>query len=434
MQYPTSVASFNARYPEVGTTLYTPLALSTDPASKWTYDHCADVLAIRIVTTLDAPPELMPFHNAIQRRFQENTALFNEIMSYGLGDEICISPDEIFKRTPLLSLEYASLAIAIENAPQIVPDDQRAQSTRSRVPVAREGFVHDMTMVDFGTSDPISSEYEIPDDTYTLGKDDSGKQELPVQVCGVNWLMGVNAKYNAAIPDVLQRRPQFTTISRRIKFYIPGAELRSESRDDCGAVWRGPDPNARNHRMTTLYMPTVVSIEAKSRKKDAYAQWVAELVAQMKETGGYAKVDFNDRASISKLTEAQRTKFVLSMQGVYWQWVWTTFSVEWIEAMLGSDSPFGKRPRIGDPAPESEPELPGSIQDDDSQEQFDEDAMSGVELDHFPLPYLKVKCAREFLFTDPKDRLDMLVYAEANLQFAINNEVESGQAYIAGSP
>lgn len=238
---------------------------------------------------LHYPTRVEALRPVIQRRFRENVKLYDEITAYSQRDELCRSPEELYARTPMLVTPYNLLSITIENPPQITPDTQRDPSTRSRAPVPRAGFVQDMSKVDFGSSDPISSEHEIPDETYTDRIDHGGKQEQPVHFYGLMWLMEVDTRYKANIQGVSQRRPQFTSISRRILIYIPGAELRSESRDDCGAVWRGPDPNAPNHRMTTLYKPTVFSIEAKSREKDAFPQWVAELIGEVKETIGFGK-------------------------------------------------------------------------------------------------------------------------------------------------
>lgn len=427
MEYPMTIASLRARYPDLETTLYTSHAASNLPASMWTHDHCADIFAIRNVTAQDAPQELVTYLHETQRRFRANRMLFEETTAYSQGDEICIPNYDIAPRTPLLTVPYLCLSFAIENPPQITPVHQRAHSTRDRAPVARPGYVQDMSMVDFGTSDPISSEHEIPDETYTVRQDESGKQEMPIQFYGLAWLLSIGAHYRVgnAGPSLCL---EYVSKSRRMAIDIPGAQLTSEARDDGGAVWRCPDPNTPNGRMTSPYKSNVLSVEAKSNPKDAFAQWAAELVGQMLEVVGYSKMDCNDPVSIANLTDAQRTKFVLSIQGVEWRWVWATFSVEWIEEFLGSNSLLGKRARLGDSASESgsEPELPGPIDD--------QDVMSGVEQEETYLPHLKINCSRLLLFTVPAQRFGMLVSSLAALQFAIDNDVEAGQAFIAESP
>lgn len=125
---------------------------------------------------------------------------------------------------------------------------------------------------------------------------------------------------------------------------------------------------------------------------------------------------------------------MLSIQGTSWQWIWTTFTVEWIKAFLGTSSPLGKRPRIDEPSPSPSPELPGLSQEEDSEDELsDEDAMSGVEQES-QIPYLIVNCSRPSLFTQPDDRFRMLVSAEAALQYGVDNEELPAQAVISPSP
>lgn len=223
MEYPTTISSLRARYPDLETTLYTSHAASTLSASMWTHDHCADIFAIRNATSRNEPQELVIYLHEIQRRYRNNRQLFEETIAYSQGTEMCISSNDILSLTPMLGLLYIFLAFALESHPQLTPVEQRARSTRDRPPVARPEFVQDMAMVDFGTSDPISSEYEILDDTYTVREDESGKQELPIQFYGLAWLIGIGALYNQGKADVSAQRPEFTTRSRRIPFSILGA-------------------------------------------------------------------------------------------------------------------------------------------------------------------------------------------------------------------
>lgn len=430
MPYPTTASAFKTRYPGYKTYLQTPLQEARDPASSWTYAHAADLGALQCKVRIRAPEQLNNYLDAVQRQFGENQQLCREIRAFANGAELCIPIDKFCHLTPALASPYGMLSLAIQNAPSLTIDDRRQLSTRYRAPVAREGYVHDMSGIYFGSSDPISSEQEIPEDSFELRTDQSGKQELPVQLYTLSWLIHVDALLNAGLPNANLERPQFTTVSRRFVVDSPGAQLKAEVRDDCGAVWRGPDLNGR---MATLYLPSVLSIEAKSGIKDCFPQWVAELVGQFTETAAFAKMDYDDPESIEQLTEDQRTKFVLSVQGLHFQWVWAIFSVPWIMAFLGPKSKLVSRSRIvgGSPEHEHEPELPGPGQKQGSDsESEDDDAMSGIEVEEDEFPFLKVYCSETQLFTEPPARFNTLTSAQACLKFSIDHRVHLGQAMV----
>lgn len=160
MRYPRTPSQFKSRYPEFRTNLYTLASEANYSGSNLTDRHSADKLHLCIETNYDSPRYLDEFTDGIADELNAVPRLTDQITAFRQGAELRIAPQEIRRFAPDFAVPYNQLAIAIEEPPSVSVEEGRRPGSRHRVQVIREGYVTgpEVTMLDFGTSDPVVSD------------------------------------------------------------------------------------------------------------------------------------------------------------------------------------------------------------------------------------------------------------------------------------
>lgn len=350
MSYPSTKKEFDQRFPDWQVCWFVPQSKFNVPGSEWTEEHCADLRVIEELQEEGSPiPQLQNYARDAIREVRENETLQTYLKTLSSVKQLRVPPEQLAMEAGPFMAFYSLLAIVIERIPTQVIGSYDVLGTRNSGRVVNPDF---RTGSELTTSSSFNEPMgEAGDGLFESSSQDTAcsdedkesiKSETATQNMAIAFLMTTLTSCRLNNWDPTKRmRPEFSPVTRRCNVSLAKTGFEYVSVDDGGVDIRGYGVNGR---WTTLSYPRSACIECKRHVIDALPQHVAEMVGMIVEKLSFAGVNPEDESSIAKLTDEQRTVFVVSVQGKMLEVRGATFSVAWLHETLGRQQDYPSSP------------------------------------------------------------------------------------------